>query len=87
MCAQVKNLFKFRRIFLLLLSAFELIWKLFPSTEPFWWFGKNPIFLECSLSYDNISGLHKEYVDHVGVCFSNSARSGFEAESVVIARD
>ena len=36
-CAQVKNLFKFRRIFLLLFSAFELIWKLFPSTEPFWW--------------------------------------------------
>ena len=34
-CIQVKNLFRFRRIFLLFLSTFELIWKLFASTEPF----------------------------------------------------
>ena len=47
-CAHVKNLSKFRRIFLLLLSAFELIWKLFPSTEPVWWVqGKSYFFLEC----------------------------------------
>ena len=34
-CIQVKNLFRFRRICLLFLSTFELIWKLFASTEPF----------------------------------------------------
>ena len=43
-CIQVKNLFRFRRIFLLFLSTFELIWKLFASAEPFLvGFGKNLI--------------------------------------------
>ena len=47
-CIEVKNLFRFGRIFLLFLSTFELIWKLLTSTEPFLvGSGKTLFFLEC----------------------------------------
>ncbi len=49
----MRNLFRFRRIFLLSFSAFQLIWKLFQSTEPFWWVRENSFFLECSSSYNS----------------------------------
>ena len=49
-CAQVKNLFRFGRIFLLFLSTFELIWKLLTSTEPFLvGSAKTLFFLECGI--------------------------------------
>ena len=49
-CIEVKNLFRFGRIFLLFLSTFELIWKLLPSTEPFLMgSGKTLFFLECGI--------------------------------------
>ena len=57
-CIQVKNLFRFRRIFLLLLSTFELIWKLFASTEPFLMgFEKIQFFLQWWVSNKDISAL------------------------------
>ena len=47
-CIEVKNLFRFGRIFLLFLSTFELIWKLLTSTEPFLvGSAKTLFFLEC----------------------------------------
>ena len=47
-CAQVKNLFRFGRIFLLFLSTFELIWKLFDIYRTFLvGSGKTLFFLEC----------------------------------------
>ena len=36
LCAQVKKPFKFRSIFYFFFWHLKLIWKLFPSTEPFW---------------------------------------------------
>ena len=48
-CIEVKNLFRFGRIFLLFLSTFDLIWKLLTSTEPFLvGSAKTLFFLECS---------------------------------------
>ena len=50
-CIQVKNLFRFRRIFLLFLSTFELIWRLFDICRTFLvGSGKILFFLECVLS-------------------------------------
>ena len=51
-CIEVKNLFRFGRIFLLFLSTFELIWKLLTSTEPFLvGSAKTLFFLECSCTH------------------------------------
>ena len=47
-CAQVKHLFRFRRIFLLFLSTFELIWKLSHICRTFLVSSGEIFFLECS---------------------------------------
>ena len=50
-CIQVRNLFRFGRIFLLFLSTFELIWKLFEIYETILGgFVKNRFFLQCKCS-------------------------------------
>ena len=50
-CIQVKNHFRFRRNFLLHISIFQLIWKLFDIYRTFLrGLGKNLFFLECIIA-------------------------------------